>query len=85
MVPLFTGKASAAIGVVGKRILARGALGASDLEHALASLEVSDKVRRARGVLLVTDGVATAGEISRRQAAGAGGGAGARRRPAGSM
>ncbi len=63
VVPLFAGKASAGSGVVGKRIIARGALGASDLEHALGSLEVSDKVRRSR-VLLVTDGVATAGEIA---------------------
>ena len=55
------GKASAAVGVVGKRILARGALGASDLERALGWLATSGKVRRSR-VLLVTDGVATAGE-----------------------
>jgi tetratricopeptide (TPR) repeat protein len=63
VVPLFAGKASAALGVVGKRLVARGALGASDLERALGSLEVSDKVRRSR-VLLVTDGVATAGAIT---------------------
>ena len=63
VVPLFTGKASAGIGVVGTRIVARGALGASDLERALGSLELSDKLRRSR-VLLVTDGVATAGEIT---------------------
>ncbi|HSS38679.1 MAG TPA: hypothetical protein VLT58_07910, partial [Polyangia bacterium] len=63
VVPLFAGKASAGIGVVGKRLVARGALGASDVERALRSLEVSDKTRRSR-VLLVTDGVATAGEIT---------------------
>ncbi len=63
VVPLFAGKASAGSGVVGKRIIARGALGASDLERALGSLELSDKLRRSR-VLLVTDGVATAGEIT---------------------
>ena len=63
VVPMFAGKASAGLGVVGKRIIARGALGASDLGRALGSLEVSDKSRRSR-VLLVTDGVATAGEIT---------------------
>ncbi len=63
VVPLFAGKASAALGVVGKRIVARGALGASDLGRALAGLELSGKSRRSR-VLLVTDGVATAGEIT---------------------
>ena len=63
VVPMFAGKASAGIGVVGKRIIARGALGASDLERALGSLELSDRSRGSR-VLLVTDGVATAGEIT---------------------
>ena len=63
VVPLYAGKVGAGIGVVGKRIIARGALGASDLERALGSLELSDRSRRAR-VLLVTDGVATAGEIT---------------------
>jgi tetratricopeptide (TPR) repeat protein len=63
VVPLFAGRASAAIGVVGKRLAARGALGASDLERALGSLDGSDRSRRSR-VLLVTDGVATAGEIT---------------------
>ncbi len=63
VVPMFAGKASAGLGVIGKRIIARGALGASDLDRALGSLEVSDKLRRSR-VLLVTDGVATAGEIT---------------------
>jgi tetratricopeptide (TPR) repeat protein len=65
LVPLYAGKASGAAGVLGKRIRARGALGASDLERALAGLAgslKSDKARRSR-VLLVTDGVATAGEI----------------------
>ena len=66
LVPLYAGKASGAAGVLGKRIRARGALGASDLDHALAGLAAAlrpDKARRAR-VLLVTDGVATAGETA---------------------
>jgi tetratricopeptide (TPR) repeat protein len=71
VVPMFTGRASGAVGVVGKRIVARGALGASDLDRALASLASAFKpapagtprsTRTAR-VLLVTDGVATAGEL----------------------
>jgi len=64
VVPLWSGRASGAAGVVGKRIVARGALGASDLDRALASLAAT--VRPVKGrparVLLVTDGVATAGE-----------------------
>jgi hypothetical protein len=63
VVPLFAGKASAGVGVVGRRLVARGALGASDLERALASLEVADRWHSSR-VLLVSDGVATAGEIT---------------------
>ncbi len=63
VVPLFAGKASAGLGVVEKRIVARGALGASNLERALGSLEVPGRSRRSR-LLLVTDGVATAGEIT---------------------
>jgi tetratricopeptide (TPR) repeat protein len=65
VVPLFTGRAGGAVGVVGKRLLARGALGASDLERALASLAATIKPEPGRPsrVLLVTDGVATAGEL----------------------
>jgi hypothetical protein len=63
VVPLFAGRASAAMGIVGKRLVARGALGASDLERALGSLGASDKSRPSRA-LLVTDGVATAGQIT---------------------
>jgi tetratricopeptide (TPR) repeat protein len=63
VVPMFAGRASTGVGVVGKRIVARGALGASDLERALRSLEANDKAHHSR-VLLVTDGVATAGETA---------------------
>jgi hypothetical protein len=65
VVPLWNGRSSGAAGVVAKRIVARGALGASDLEHALASLAATMRPVRGRAsrVLLVTDGVATAGEI----------------------
>src|SRR5579871_4778088 len=64
VVPLWSGRASGAAGVVAKRIAARGALGASDLERALGSLAGTLKTanRTAGRVLLVTDGVATAGE-----------------------
>jgi len=64
VVPLWSGRASGAAGVVGRRIVARGALGASDLDHALASLAATVKPVKGRPerVLLVTDGVATAGE-----------------------
>ena len=66
LVPLWSGRASGAAGVVGKRIVARGALGASDLDRALASLAATVKPVKGRParVLLVTDGVATAGETS---------------------
>jgi hypothetical protein len=62
--PIFTGRASALGDVVRRRIAERRALGASDLERALRW--AADNVRPAAGrrarVLLVTDGVATAGE-----------------------
>jgi len=66
VVPLWSGRASGAAGVVAKRIVARGALGASDLDRALASLAATVKPVKGRParVLLVTDGVATAGETS---------------------
>jgi len=60
--PLYTGKASAMGHVVRDRILQRRALGASNLQRALDWL-ASAKERHAR-VLLVTDGVATAGETT---------------------
>ena len=65
VVPLWSGRSSGAAGVVAKRIVARGALGASDLGRALASLAATVKPSKGRPsrVLLVTDGVATAGEI----------------------
>ncbi len=62
--PIFTGRASALGDVVRRRVLERRALGASDLDRALrwaADAARSPVNRRAR-VLLVTDGVATAGE-----------------------
>jgi len=64
VVPLWNGRASGAAGVVAKRIIARGALGASDLDRALAALAATVKPIKGRPsrVLLVTDGVATAGE-----------------------
>ena len=65
VVPLWSGRASGAAGIVAKRIVARGALGASDLDRALTSLASTIKPIKGRParVLLVTDGVATAGEI----------------------
>ena len=48
VVPMFAGRASGAVGVVGKRILARGALGASDLDRALASLAATIKPGQGR-------------------------------------
>ena len=62
--PIYTGRASALGDVVRRRITERRALGASDLDRALRW--AADSVRPAAGrrarVLLVTDGVATAGE-----------------------
>jgi len=60
--PLYTGRASAMGHAVRDRILQRGALGASSLQRALEWLAAA-KDRHAR-VLLVTDGVATAGETA---------------------
>jgi len=62
VVPLYTGKASAMGHLVGERILQRRALGASNLQRALEWL-ATGKGRPAR-VLLITDGVATAGETA---------------------
>ncbi len=66
VVPIFTGRASAAGGLIRQRILARRALGASNIDRALAWL--AESARREGGAaharaLLVSDGVATAGEI----------------------
>ncbi len=62
--PIFTGRASALGDVVRRRITERRALGASDLDRALRW--AADSARAAASkrtrVLLVTDGVATAGE-----------------------
>jgi len=62
--PLYTGRSSALGDVVRRRITERRALGASDLDRALRW--AADNLRAASGrrtrVLLVTDGVATAGE-----------------------
>ncbi|HVV52903.1 MAG TPA: VIT and VWA domain-containing protein, partial [Polyangia bacterium] len=65
VVPLWRGRAAGAAGVVGRRLIARGALGASDLERALGTLAATMKPVKgpASRVLLVTDGVATAGEL----------------------
>jgi tetratricopeptide (TPR) repeat protein len=63
--PLWSGKASAA-GDLGGRLRARRALGASDLDRALSWLEAEARRGGAPGharALLVSDGVATAGEI----------------------
>jgi tetratricopeptide (TPR) repeat protein len=59
--PVYTGKASGIGDTIRKRLTDRRALGASDLERALGWL-AGAKDRRAR-VLLVTDGVATAGAL----------------------
>ena len=62
--PIFSGRASALGEAIRRRIVDRRALGASDLDRALrwaAETMRSPKERRAR-VLLVTDGVVTAGE-----------------------
>jgi hypothetical protein len=62
--PIFSGRASAVGDAVRRRIGERRALGASDLDRALrwaAETMRSPKERRAR-LLLVTDGVVTAGE-----------------------
>jgi tetratricopeptide (TPR) repeat protein len=60
--PVYTGKASGVGHVLHDRLAARRALGASDLERALGWLATA-KEHPAR-VLLVTDGVATAGAVS---------------------
>ncbi|HEY8924115.1 MAG TPA: VIT domain-containing protein [Polyangia bacterium] len=62
--PIFTGKASAVGSTLRDRLTQRRALGASDLDRALGwAAGAVAKDRRTR-VLLVTDGVATAGETA---------------------
>ncbi len=66
VVPIFSGKASAAGDQIRKRLSARRALGASDIDRALSWLAATAKRDGAAGharALLVSDGVATAGEI----------------------
>jgi hypothetical protein len=64
--PIFTGKASAMGDVVRRRLIERRALGASNLEHALrwAAQTLAPKNERRARLLLITDGVATAGETA---------------------
>jgi len=64
VVPLYTGKASGMGGLVRERIMRRGALGASNFDTALEWLASATKREQRNRVLLLTDGVATAGETS---------------------
>jgi len=63
VVPIFEGKASG----VGEKeiatIIARGALGASDFEQAIEWAATTAKQKKATRVIMLTDGVATAGEV----------------------
>lgn len=63
VVPLFEGAAASYGDRDTKAIIERGALGASDFEGALAWAATEAQKKNARRVVLVTDGVATAGEI----------------------
>lgn len=62
VVPVFEGKASAFGQKEVSTIVARGALGASDFEQAIGWAGEQAKKSRATRVILLTDGVATAGE-----------------------
>ncbi len=62
VVPIFEGKASAFGQKEVSSIVARGALGASDFEQAIAWTAGQGKSAKATRVILLTDGVATAGE-----------------------
>jgi hypothetical protein len=62
--PIFSGRASAIGESVRKAVLAHRALGASDLDGTLRWLSSTLAKQRHKRVLLVTDGVATAGEIT---------------------
>jgi hypothetical protein len=61
--PIFEGIAGAFGDKEAAAIVARGALGASDFEQALGWAKDESKKAKASRVILVTDGVATAGEI----------------------
>jgi len=61
--PIYTGRASAMGTTVRTRLLSRTALGASDLDRALGWLAGKAKKDAPARALLVTDGVATAGDI----------------------
>ena len=67
--PIYTGRASALGDVVRRRITERRALGASDLDRALrwAADSARATANKRTRVLLVTDGVATAGETGAAQ------------------
>ncbi|MBX3223457.1 MAG: AgmX/PglI C-terminal domain-containing protein [Labilithrix sp.] len=62
VVPVFTGKAGGFGEREVKTIIARGALGASDFEQAIGWAAEEAKKTKASRVILLTDGVATAGE-----------------------
>jgi tetratricopeptide (TPR) repeat protein len=62
--PIYSGRAGAIGDGVRKAVLARRALGASDLDAALRWLASALAKQQHKRVLLVSDGVATAGEIS---------------------
>ena len=61
---MWSGAASALPPVVAENVLARGALGASNLEKALGWAAAAAKKNGATRVLLLSDGVATAGKTS---------------------
>jgi hypothetical protein len=62
--PIFSGKLSALGDAVQKGVLERRALGASDLEGALTWLATALQKQRATRILIVSDGVATAGDTA---------------------
>lgn len=63
VVPVFEGNASELGEREASEIIARGALGASDFEQAIAWAGERAKSRNASRIIWLTDGVATAGEI----------------------
>ncbi|HLK36281.1 MAG TPA: VIT domain-containing protein [Polyangiaceae bacterium] len=75
---VFAGRVADFDDAAGSKILARGALGASDLGRALAWAGGHANDPGATRVLLMTDGVATAGETDRAKLVAAARGAGAR-------
>ncbi|MBC8133749.1 MAG: hypothetical protein H7X95_12265 [Deltaproteobacteria bacterium] len=62
--PIFMGRASAMGDRVRRKLTERRALGASDLDHALGWLAGAAKKDQRARVLLVTDGVVTAGDVA---------------------